>query len=550
MNYIQQYFDRIESGDIAACKRIYQQYKLLTDELKHPVEPWIFDEEIATRPIDFIEKFCKQSKGKWIGKEIELQLFQKAKFQAIFGFVDKDTKLRRCREVLTIEARKNGKSCETSGIGNFMLTSDGEGGPQVACVASKKDQARIVFNEARNMVSQSPALSKFVKKRKSDLYCPFNFGTFEPLASDSNTLDGLNLSCGVIDELHAIKDRNIYDVSIQSMSAREQPLMFIMTTSGFVREGIYDELYDLACKRLDGIDGFQDPTKLAFIYELDNRSEWDKPECWEKANPGLGTIKSYDYLARQVEDAKRRPEYLPTVLTKDFNVRETVSGSWLSFGDFNNEETFTMDDVRGCYAIGGCDLSATTDLTCATLLVMKPDGKKYVLQMYFLPEELIDKRKIEDKIPYDIWRDRGLLTGCPGFRVDYSMVTAWFNKMRDEFEIIPVWVYYDRALAGYWQQEMESNGYKMMPCAQGAMTMSGPMKMLEADLKAKTVNYNANPILKWCFANTAIKVDDNENIRPCKGANRRQRVDGVFSLIDAYVGLQAQQENYMALIGD
>jgi phage terminase large subunit-like protein len=181
MNYIRQYWEQIENGSVAVSRRVRQQYKILIDELDNPVDPWIFDEELAARPIDFIEKFCKQSKGKWIGQEIQLQLFQKAKFQAVFGFVHKDTKLRRCREVLTIEARKNGKSCEISGVGNFMLTSDGEGGPQVCCVASKRDQARIVFNEARNMVVQSPALSKFVKKRKSDLYCPFNFGTFEPL---------------------------------------------------------------------------------------------------------------------------------------------------------------------------------------------------------------------------------------------------------------------------------------------------------------------------------------------------------------------------------
>lgn len=551
MNYIRQYWEEIESGRIITSKRVCQQYKLLIDELDHPIDPWVFDERLANRPIEFIERFCKQSKGRWIGKEIELQLFQKAKFQAVFGFVDKKTKLRRCREVLTIEARKNGKSCEISGIGNDMLINDGEGGPQVCCVATKKDQARVVFNEAKNMVAQSPALRKFIKKRKSDLYCPFNFGTFEPLASDSNTLDGLNMSCGIMDELHAMKDRNIYDVSIQSMSAREQPLMFIMTTAGFVRDGIYDELYDLACKRLDGIEGFQDLTKLAFIYELDDPKEWDNPKMWEKANPGLGTIKSYDFLAKQVEDAKRRPNYLPTVLTKDFNVCKNVAGSWISKIDFENKLTFSLEDLRGCYAIGGCDLSATTDLTCATLLIMKPGSNiKYVLQMYFLPEELIDKRKVEDKIPYDVWRDRELLKACPGFRVDYSMVTAWFDEMCQKYEIIPAWIYYDRALAGYWVQEMESHGYKMMPCAQGAMTFSNPMKTMEADLKSRIVNYNQNPIFEWCLVNTVPKYDDNDNVRPCKGRNQRQRIDGMVSCLDAYVGLQEQQENYFALVGE
>lgn len=549
MNYIRQYWEEIESGRIAVSKRVRQQYRMLAAELDAPRPPWVFDEEKANRPIEFIERFCKQSKGKWIGKEIKLELFQKAKFQAIFGFVHAETGLRRCREVFTVEGRKNGKSCETSGIGIHMLINDGEGGPQVCCVATKKDQARVVFSEAKNMVVQSPALSKFIRKQKSDLYCPFNFGTFEPLASDSNTLDGLNMSCGILDEVHAMKDRNIYDVSKQSMSAREQPLIFTMTTSGFVREGIYDDLYDYACKKLDGLEGYEDPEFLAFIYELDDREEWKDPKAWEKANPGLGPIKSYDFLAKQVETAKRRPAYLPTVLTKDFNIRETAAGSWLSFDDINNEEKFAPEDVRGCYAIGGCDLSATTDLTCATLLIMKAGSeKKFVLQRYFLPEELIDKRKTEDKIPYDVWRDRDLLTACPGYRVDFSAVTAWYNRMRDEFEILPLWIYYDRALAGYWVQEMGSNGYSLVPCAQGALTFSQPMRMLEADLKSRMVNYNNNPMLKWCLLNTTAKHDENDNVRPVKGRNVRQRIDGMVSLLDAYVGLFEKMEDYKALI--
>lgn len=203
MNYILEYWDQIERGKVTVSKRIKQQYKRLVDELDNPKDPWVFDEKLANRPIQFMEAFCKQSKGEWLGKSIELQLFQKAKFQAIFGFVHKDTKYRRCREALTIEGRKNGKSCEISAIGTYMLIADGEGGASVACVASKKDQAKIVFNEAKNMISQSPLLSKYVKKRKSDLYCPLNFGTFEPLASDSNTLDGLNIHAGIIDKLVA-----------------------------------------------------------------------------------------------------------------------------------------------------------------------------------------------------------------------------------------------------------------------------------------------------------------------------------------------------------
>lgn len=549
MNFIREYWNEIQSGRIVAPRHILQQYRVLVEELDRPRAPWIFDEERAAAPIAFIEQFCRQSKGKWIGKPIELQLFQKAKLQAVFGFVHAETGLRRCREVLTVEGRKNGKSCETSGIGNFMLLADGEGGPEVRCVATKRDQARVVFDEARNMVQQSPALGKFIRKRKSDLYSPFNFGTFAPLSSDSNTLDGLNISCGILDEIHAMKDRGIYDVTKQATSAREQPLLYIITTSGFIREGIYDELYDLACKRLDGVEGFEDETKLAFLYKLDSRDEWTDPRMWEKANPGLGTIKSYDYLAKQVDDAKRRPNYLPTVLTKDFNVRETAAGAWLTFDDIDNRAAFTMEEITDTYAIGGCDLSSTTDLTCATLLIMKPGSEvKYILQQYFLPEELLERRVREDKIPYDKWRERGLLTACPGFKVDFSAVTAWFNKMRDRYKVLPLWVYYDRALAGYWSEEMAAQGYTMVKCAQGALTFSQPMKALEADLKAKLVNYNNNPVLKWCLCNTSAKRDDNDNIRPVKGVSSRNRIDGMVSLLDAYVGLFEKARDYAAMI--
>ncbi|MBY6277255.1 terminase large subunit domain-containing protein, partial [Symbiobacterium thermophilum] len=295
VNYILEYWAKIQSGEIAACRRLKQQYEKLVYELDHPKDPWVFDIERATRPIEFIETFCRHSKGKWLGQPVRLELFQKAKLQAIFGFVHKDTGLRRCREVLTIEGRKNGKSTEMAALALYLMVGDGEGGPEVYCVATKRDQARIVFTEAVNMRDQSPALRAHLKKRKTDLYFPLIFGKFEPLASESNSLDGLNSHGVIIDELHAIKDRNLYDVMKQSMAAREQPLLAMITTAGFVRECIYDDIYKYACDVLDGV--IEDERFLAFIYELDDRSEWTDFRAWEKANPGLGTIKSYEELA-------------------------------------------------------------------------------------------------------------------------------------------------------------------------------------------------------------------------------------------------------------
>jgi len=546
-NYILEYWNKIQSGEIQACRRLKQQYQKLVDEIEHPRDPWVFDIEKANRPIEFIERFCKHSKGKWAGKPVRLELFQKAKLQAVYGFVHRETGLRRAREVLTIVGRKNGKSTEKAALGNYMLVADGEGGAEVYSVATKKDQARIVWTEAHNMVTQSPALSKHIKKRKTDLYFPVTFSKFEPLASDSNSLDGLNVHYAIMDELHAIKDRNLYDVIKQAMTAREQPILDMITTAGFVRECIYDSIYEYACNVLDGV--VEDDRFLAFIYELDDRSEWTDYRMWEKANPGLGTIKDYNELAANVERAKNDPDFLPTVLAKDFNLRDTVAGTWLTFDQINNPETFDMDEIRDSYAVGGADLSSTTDLTCATLLIMKSGSDKiYCLQHYFLPAELVEQRVREDKIPYDKWAERGLLTLCEGNKVNYHDVTSWFLRMVQEYGIHPVWIGYDPWNSQYWVDEMEAHGFRMEVVRQGAQTLSQPMKELAADLAAKRINYNDNPILKWCLTNTSVKRDENDNIRPVKGQKSRQRIDGAVSLLIAYTVLFRHMDDYRALI--
>jgi phage terminase large subunit-like protein len=551
--YIEEYWQQIESGQVTACRRLIQQYQKLIDELKHPRDPWVFDIERANQPIEFIERFCKHSKGKWIGKPVKLELFQKAKIQAVYGFVHKDTGLRRCREVFTCVGRKNGKSTEKAATGNYMLVGDGEGGSEVYSVATKKDQARIVFAEAVNMVSQSPALSKHVKKRKSDLYFPVTFSKFEPLASDSNSLDGLNTHNCIMDELHAIKDRNLYDVMKQSMAAREQPLLDMITTAGFVRECIFDDIYDYACKVLDGT--IDDDRFLAFIYELDERSEWTDFRMWEKANPGLGTIKSYEELAANVERAKHDPNFLPTVLTKDFNIRETTADKWLTFEQANNEETFDIEELRDCYGVGGVDLSATTDLTYAVIIVMKPGSdKKYIIGQAFMPGDTIEQRSKEDKVPYDIWAQRGLITLCPGNKIDYRYVTEWFQYMKDEYGIIAYYCGYDSWNSPAWVEDMENRlGYKnknnLLPVIMGAKTLSAPMKLLGADLSSKDIVYDNNPLMKWALTNVAIEVDKNENIRPIKGKHQRQRIDPAVALLIAYTVLQNNLEDYKGLIG-
>lgn len=543
MNWIRAYLDKIEAGEIVTSKRVRKIYQRLAYDMDNPGK-YRFDEAKANRPIEFIERFCKHSKGEWAGQPVRLELFQKAFISALFGFVDSETGLRKYREAFFMVARKNGKSTMLAGIALYMMLADGEAGAEIYSVATKKDQAKIIFDEVCHMVSQSPYLRKHIKKRKTDLYFSAAMSKMQALGKNSDTLDGLNSSCVIIDELHGIKDRNLYEVMKQSQSARRQPLLVMITTAGTVRECIFDDTYEYACKVVDGV--INDPTFLPIIYELDAKAEWTDPAAWFKANPGLGRIKKLEDLVAKVERAKQSPKDLSGILCKDFNIRETRYNAWLDFDSINNEEKFSLEDFRGAYAIGGADLSLTTDLTCATVLMMHPEThKRYIHQMYWLPEENFTQRVEQEKIPYDKWLEAGLVRLCKGNTINYSDVTAWFLEIVKEHGITPLWVYYDSWSARYWVEEMEGYGFPMVRCIQGAKTLSLPMQNLGADLQAKKVIYNNNPVLKWCLTNTGIQEDRNGNIVPVKNSNAKRRIDGTASLLDAYVGLYEHYNEFL-----
>lgn len=557
MNYIREYVELIKRGKIKTSARVRKVYTRLLKEIDRPPKnfKYYFDEETGERPISFIETFCKQSQGD-LGAPLELELFQRAYIQALFGFLDKETGYRRFRETMFLVGRKNGKTTLMAGIALYLLTADYEGAAEIYSVATKKDQARKALTEAVNMIKQSPELRAALKKRRNDVYFAATSSKFEALASDSNTLDGLNSHGVIIDELHAIRDRNLYEVMKQSTSSRRQPLIVMITTAGTVRECIFDDMYEYACRVADGEE--VDEAFLPILYELDERSEWLDPKMWIKANPGLGKIKQVETLRSFVERAKKNPADRAGVLCKDFNVRENDSTAWLPFDVINNEATFDLADVYDTYAIGGCDLSSTTDLTCATLLIRKPNDKTvYVLQHYFLPQaridELADKKQrsgghSNDEAPYKLWAERGLLTACQGARVNYSDVTAWFVQMRERYKIDCWKCGYDRALAGYWVDEMTANGFTMDKVIQGTYTFSQPMRELGAALQDKLVNYNNNPVLKWCLSNTGKKEQGLNNIMPVKISEKR-RIDGMVSLLNAWVVYVRDYEDYMYNVG-
>lgn len=551
MTEFEKYFTSLYDGSINACDKIKRVSEMLLEQYANPGE-FHFDYDIAKRHTDFIERFCKLPTGK-IGTPLKLELFQKARFQALFGFVD-DNNLRQYNECLIVEGRKNGKTTETAAIEIDGLVNDKEGSPQIYNIATMLDQAKLGFNAAHKMIRQSPMLNKHIRKRASDLYFPLNMGYIKALASNSNSLDGLDVHMAVIDELAAIKNRDIYDLIKQAMGARSQPLLFCITTNGFIRDGIFDAQYEYARKILYG--EIKDSRFLPFIYELDNMDEWDKEECWIKANPGIGTIKSFDYMQQMVKKAKKDPSFKPTVLTKDFNLKQNAASRWLTWETLNNEEK--IPEFAFKYAIGGVDAADSVDLSAATALCMRPNDEHiYAKSMYWLPQSVLDKfenegkRQGRDNVPYTLWRDQGYLRTVEGHKVDKRVFLDYFCELRDKEDLFILYIAFDPwhmddSLLREFKNEFGEKS--MIPVRQGALTLSQPMKDLRADLDAKLIVYDNNPITKFCLLNTEIKTDVNGNIQPVKGLDARRRIDGTLALIDAYKVLKDKALEYQSLI--
>lgn len=553
-NPIREYWEGIESDEIVVGDKVRRTYKKLIYDMENPGE-YFYSSHRANHIIEFFENFCYHSKGKFGGKKVVLELWEKAFLAAIFGFVDING-LRKYREAILIVGKKNGKSLIASGVGLYLLVADGEAGPEVYAVATKKDQAKIIWQEAKRMTKKSPSLLKRIKPLVAELSSEdYNAGTFKPLASDSDTMDGLNVHGALMDEIHQWKNgRPLFDIIADGVTAREQPLVLITTTAGTIREDIYDQKYDEAERLINGYfdeNGYKDEHLIAFVYELDNRKEWVEEKCWYKANPGLGTIKNLKTLRDKVNKAMQDPKLVKNLVCKEFNIRETSSEAWLTFEEIDNKETFDIKALKPRYGIGGCDLSSTTDLTNATVIFKVPgDRRIYVLQMYWLPEDLLEKRVREDKIPYDVWRDAGYVRTCPGNKVHYKYVREWYQEIQQEYDIYLFKCGYDGWSATYFVEDMENTfGASVMePVPQTKKVLSGPMHSLGADLRAKLVIYGNNPVLKWCLCNTSVEVDKNGNIQPCKGNVGTRRIDGSAGLLDAYVKLEEHLEEYESMI--
>lgn len=558
-NPILEYYERVKSGVEVVSRKIARVYRKLAEDLDGSVgadgTAYHYSHSRANHILEFAENYCRHSKGKLGGQLVVLELWEKAMLAAMFGFID-DEGRRRYREVILIVAKKNGKSLIGSIVGLYLQVGDGEPGAEVYAVATKKDQAKIIWGEAKRMVNKSPELRRIIKPLVGEMDCAANESVFKPLASDTDTLDGLNVHGALMDEVHQWRDGvALYDIIADGTTAREQPMVLITSTAGVVREDIYDNKYEYAEKVILGYDdpdaGIVDDHFLPFIYELDSREEWEKEECWKKANPGLGTIKNIRQLRDKVARAKQEPSLQRNLLCKEFNIRETAGGSWLSFDDLNNETLFDVRELKPRYGVGGADLSSTDDLTAACVIFMLPGCSNiYVIPMFWIPENSVERHIRTDKIRYDIWIEKGWVRTCPGNKINPDVVWEWFVEIQEEYDIYLNIVGYDSWSAEMWANKMKQTfGDKTMrPVIQGKKTLSNPMKMLAKDFEAHRIIYNNNGLLKWCIANTSVDEDKNGNIQPIKNRRATQRIDGLAALLDAYTVLQDNLDDYLSVI--
>ena len=560
------YLEDVLDGRIVACKRIKQLAEMMLPRFDNGYKQWHFDYERANRPCVFISKFCKLPSGK-LGMPFVLEPFQIAVIQIAFGFVDDDGN-RQFQEVLWELARKCGKTSLSSALMLYMLVADGEGAPQVYVCATSKDQASLAYGAAVKMVRQSSELSKVIRKgtvveRDQDgLVCDRTMGYITPLTSQTRHLDGLDVQFCLFDEMAACTNRDQYDLIKQGMSARRQPMIWAITTNGFERENLFDDQYDYACGILDG--KIDDDRMLPVIYELDDRSEWLDERMWIKANPGLGPIKNWDALKDNVNKGMQDPSFLPTLMTKDFNMPESRAAAWLTFDEAVNDEPLpfpieenpNMPSGEGFrYGIAGFDASDTTDLSAAKMLMMRPnDPHIYELAMYWLPEDALNKgdgyRRERDDVPYRIWEEKGLLRTVPGNTVPKRVFIDWLEEIKENYDIYTFAIGYDPwHIIGVEEEQLVQyvGKERCIPVRQGPKTLSQPMKQFRAQLANNLIIDGGCPISSWNRMNVSIKSDVNANIQPVKMQGKaKNRIDGFMAELCAYIAYMLHKDEYEA----
>ena len=528
-SYINEYFQKMDNGDIRVGKWIYKVFKIIVEGIQD--EKWFYDEKKAKKAIKFIENFCHHSKGR--NDLIKLELWQKAIVSCIFGIV-KENGLRQFREVIIIVARKNGKSLFASAIMAYMAFLDNEYGAELYCLAPKLEQANIVFDNFYQTVSKEDELLSLCKKRRSDIYIEKTNTIIKPLAFSEKKSDGLNPHCAVCDEIAAWAGQNglrMYEVIKSALGARLQPILLSISTAGYVNDSIYDELMIRATSFLNGSS--EETQLLPFLYMIDDIELWDSIEELEKSNPNLGISVSKDYLLEEIRIAKGSLSKKAEFITKYCNIKQNSSQAWLTFDlvDQAGKKDFTLNDFKNCYAVGGIDLSQTTDLTCASIVIER-NGEEYIFSQFFMPKNKLQELIELDKVPYDIYVKQGFLTLSGENYVDYKDVKAWFDMLKTEYRILACRTGYDRYSAQYLIDDMSNKGYRMDDVIQG-WNLAPIIREFEGKLKDGTIHVGKNNLLKSHLLNVALKHEsDNQKFKPVK-MKATDHIDGFVSIIDA-----------------
>ena len=529
-NYIYEYYQKINDGTIIVGKWVKLVYDIIIDDIKN--KKYTYDAKKAKKAILYIENYCRHHEGELAPQHLKLELWQKALVSCIFGLVDDDGN-RHYREIMVIIARKNGKSLLASAISSYMLYLD-DYGARVYFVAPKLQQANLCYDALYQMIKKEPELSRMTKKRRTDIYVDSTNSSAMPLAFNAKKSDGLNVSFGCCDEISSwAGDAGLkqYEVLKSSVGARRQPLLFSISTSGYVNDSIYDELMKRATRFLLGDS--KESRLLPCLYMIDDIEKWNDINELQKSNPNLGVSVSVQYLLEEIAIAEGSLSKKSEFITKYCNLKQNSSLAWLSSKVVNASmcDALSLDDFRGCYCVGGIDLSQTTDLTCANVTIEK-DGILYVFAKFWLPEAKLEEAIARDGIPYDVYIQRGILATSGENYVDYHDCFDWFRMLVEDYEILPLQIGYDRYSAQYLVQDMKTYGFHMDDVYQGD-NLWGVIQETEGLLKDGKIKIGDNDLLKIHMLDTAIKMSLERGRGRIIKVNNNSHIDGVASLLDS-----------------
>ena len=553
MTYLEDYWNLIHDKKIIVGYWIRKQVRNLVHEMNDP--RFVYDTNEAHKRIKFMETMCLQSKAPYYMKPIKLMPWQKAWWEALYSFKMADSGQRRFSEGLIEVARKNGKSTMFAADGNFDLFV-GEGGTDICCASNDDRQAKLIWSEIGGMRSRLDPKKTLTSQNLIEIRNRLRNITVFRLSSKTQNKDGFNISKTYLDESHDIAEENgqseIAEACWRGMSSKEEPLFLNCTTQGFNRDCYLDHKLQYAKKVISG--EIDDIHFIAFLFEQDSEQEiWQDESSWEKSNPSIRYgVKKIGKLRRDVEAAKHDKATRIHLLTKDFNIPQSNAQSWLMLEDYDYpQEVFELEDFRDSVYLGAVDLAATTDLACAFILLMEPMKKtKYVYSHYFIPEsKLEDSNDKEAGADYMQWAKEGLLTIHEGNEIDISQIADWFYKLFKDYKLKPFKIGYDQRYAKTFLDRCEEYGFETEMLAQGK-ALSNAMKLVEADLKSRIVNYRSSKIDKWCLKNCCCEVDNVGNIQPVKAKGQKtKRIDGAVTLIMLYETYRRYRSDFMTMIG-